>query len=213
MTLREAMISRRSVRSFKPEHPGRERIQELIDIAITAPSASNKQPWRFFVTDDKNTIDKMAEAVLASIDQIVAHIEPQYMDAFRAYGDYFVRFQSAPVVITAAFREIAVLSNLIKNDLPKDSFETIRRMEYYSGLTSTSLAIQNLMLYAHSSGLGTSCMTGPLVAAEKLKMILTIPDSWDLAALIAVGYPAEEPTPTTRKQAESVLRWIKAEHG
>ena len=208
MTLRETMISRRSVRSFKPEHPGRERIQELIDIAITAPSASNKQPWRFFVTDDRNTIDKMAEAVSDAVAQIVAHIEPQYMDSFRAYGDYFVRFQSAPVVIAAAFREIAVLSNLIKKDLPKDSFETIRRMEYYSGLTSTSLAIQNLMLYAHSSGLGTSCMTGPLVAAEGLKTILTIPASWDLAAVIAVGYPAEEPTPTTRKQVESVLRWV-----
>lgn len=155
----------------------------------------------------------MATAVSRSIDQIVAHIEPQYMDAFRAYGDYFVRFQGAPVVIAAAFREIAVLSNLMKNDLPKDSFETIRRMEYYSGLTSTSLAIQNLMLYAHSNGLGTSCMTGPLVAAEQLKTILTIPASWDLAALIAVGYPAEEPVVTTRKQAESVLRWIKSENG
>ncbi|MCI0412067.1 nitroreductase family protein [bacterium] len=208
MTLRETMISRRSVRSFQSEHPGRERIRELIDMAITAPSASNKQPWRFFVTDDRNTIEKMAQAVSRSIDQIVAHIEPQYMDAFRAYGDYFVRFQGAPVVIAAAFREIAVLSNLIRNDLPKDSFETIRRMEYYSGLTSTSLAIQNLMLYAHSCGLGTSCMTGPLVAAEQLKEILTIPASWDLAALIAVGYSAEEPVVTTRKQAKAVLRWV-----
>jgi nitroreductase len=207
MTLRETMISRRSVRSFKPEHPGREQIQELIEMAITAPSASNKQPWRFFVTDDRSTIDKMAEAVSGAVDQIVAHIEPQYIDAFRAYGDYFVRFQNAPVVITATFREIAVLSNLLKTDLPKDSFETIRRMEYYSGLTSTSLAIQNLMLYAHSNGLGTSCMTGPLVAAEELKTILSIPASWDLAALIAVGYADEEPAVTTRKPAESVLRW------
>jgi Nitroreductase family len=70
MTLRETMISRRSVRSFKSEHPGRERIQELIDIAITAPSASNKQPWRFFVAvgfpdeEPAVTTRKQAESVL-----------------------------------------------------------------------------------------------------------------------------------------------------
>jgi nitroreductase len=211
VTLRETLISRRSVRSFKKEHPGRERIEELIEMAITAPSASNKQPWRFFITDDRLIIDQMTAAVSNAIDQILIHIEPQYMDAFRAYGDYFVRFANAPVVIAAAFREIAVLSNLVNSSIPKNYLEEIRKMEYSSGLTSTSLAIQNLMLYAHSVGLGTSCMTGPLVAAGQLKAIYKIPSSWDLAAIIAAGFPDETPAVTSRKQSESVIRWI--DHG
>jgi nitroreductase len=211
VTLRDALISRRSVRSFKPEHPGRNRIEELIEMAITAPSASNKQPWRFFITDDRITIDRMATAVSESLHEIVNHIEPQYIDAFQSYGDYFIRFSGAPVVIAAAFREIAVLSNLTGKSLPKNYFDEIRKMEYSSGLTSTSLAIQNLLLYAHSTGLGTSCMTGPLVAAEQLKTILNIPASWDLAALIAVGTPDEIPVNTTRKLPVSVIRWVDGE--
>jgi nitroreductase len=208
MNLREIMLSRRSVRRFQTTHPGRDRIEELITMAVTAPSASNKQPWKFFATDDPDTIQQMAQAVSRSMKQIVEHIDPHYMDALRAYGDYFVRFQNAPVVIAAVFREIAVLSNLVDAALAEPYREEIRRMEFYSGLTSTSLALQNLMLYAHSEGLGTSCMTGPLIASEQLKKILSIPDSWNLAALIAVGYPGEEPAAPARKSASAVLRWI-----
>lgn len=208
MNVADALVGRRSVRRFQTRHPGRDRIEDVISMAITAPSASNKQPWKFFATDDPHTIQKMAQAVSHSMEQIVTHIDPQYVDALRAYGDYFVRFQDAPVVIAAAFREIAVLSNLVDADLPASDLKEIARMEFYSGLISTSLALQNLMLYAHSEGLGTSCMTGPLVASEKLKNILTIPDSWSLAALISVGYANEEPVAPARKSASAVLRWI-----
>ena len=211
MTVEEALTSRRSIRSFKPIHPGREQILSLVEMAITAPSASNKQPWRFFIVDQRNLIDRMGAEVSRAIDQVVAHVEPQYMEAFRAYGDYFIRFTNAPVVIAAAFREIAVLSNLVRNTIPEESLRDVRKMEYYSGLTSTSLAIQNLMLYAHSIGLGTSCMTGPLVASQQLKAILKIPSSWDLAALIAVGFPDETPAPLSRKPSESVIRWVDHE--
>jgi len=210
MTVEEAMKTRRSVRRFRIDHPGRERIESLIELAVTAPSASNKQPWRFFATDNRQTIERMAEAVQEAVDRIVQHIDSSYMDAFRAYGDYFVRFKTAPVVIVVAYREIVVLSNLVDSDLEKEDLEQIRMMEFNSGLTSTSLAIENLLLSAHSSGLGASCMTGPLVAANTIKSILAIPDSWNIAAVIAVGYPDEEPQPTGRKSAEVVLRWANS---
>jgi nitroreductase len=210
MNMREAMLSRRSIRRYQSVHPGREKIEELIEMAITAPSASNKQPWRFFATDDAGTINRMAQAVSKSMDEIVSHIDSAYMEALRSYGDYFVRFQNAPVVIAAAFREIAVLSNLVDATLTDHYKEEIRKMEFYSGLTSTSLAIQNLMLYAHATGMGTSCMTGPLVASQEIKRILSIPDSWELAALIAVGYADEAPLAPQRKSASAVLRWVSS---
>ena len=84
-------------------------------------------------------------------------------------------------------------------------------MEHDSGLISTSLAIQNLMLYAHAQGLGSSCMTGPLVAADKLKHLLTIPEGWDLAAIIAIGYADESPVAQARKPAQTVIRWVDDE--
>lgn len=208
MLIEGAIRSRRSIRRYKAERPAREVIEKLIEIAVCAPSASNKQPWRFFVADDPALIARMAAAVQEAVDRIARHVEPAFADAFRAYGDYFVRFREAPVVIVPAFRELVVLSNLVDGATEKDDRELIRVMEFNSGLISTSLALQNLMLYAHSLGLGTSCMTGPLVATPAIKTILDIPQSWQVAACVPVGYPAEEPQPVARKAIGAVLRWV-----
>ena len=42
MKLKEAMITRRSVRRFKTEALSAGQVEELIEMAVTAPSASNK---------------------------------------------------------------------------------------------------------------------------------------------------------------------------
>lgn len=210
MKLEEAIRSRRSIRRYRAERPPRELVEKLIELAVCAPSASNKQPWRFFVADDAATIERMARAVQEAVERIARHVEPQFGDAFRAYGDYFVRFREAPVVIVPAFRELIVLSNLLDSSTGEIDRSTIRAMEFNSGLVSTSLALENLMLYAHSLGLGSSCMTGPLVAADAIKRLLGIPASWQVAACVPVGYPAESPEPVGRKAVDAVLRWVRA---
>lgn len=204
----ELMRSRRSVRRFKPEAPARAAIEKLLEAAVSAPSASNKQPWRFLVVTDLAVIKRLAAAVRGSVDKIASHVEPSYQDAFRAYGDYFTRFESAPVVIVPLYRSLAVLSNMVGAGLPDAERASIRLMEDNSGLIGTALAMQNLLLMAHASGLGASGMTGPLVALGALREILDVPPSWQVAALIPVGFPAEEPAATARKSVDAVTRWL-----
>jgi len=69
--------------------------------------------------------------------------------------------------------------------------------------------MQNLLLMAHESGLGASGMTGPLVADDEIRRILEISPSWEVAGLIPIGFPAEEPPGTGRKPAENVISWIE----
>ena len=205
--IEQLIRSRRSVRRFKPETPPRADIERLIEMAVQAPSASNKQPWRFFIVSDKALITAMANAVQRAVARIVAHVQPEFMDAFRAYGRYFVRFQDAPLVIVPIFRELVVLSNLVDREIDPADAQRIAEMEFNSGLISIGLALQNLMLYAHSQGIGTSCMTGPLLAADELRNALAVPESWRIAALVPTGYPDEAPVPTTRRSAAAVIRW------
>jgi nitroreductase len=202
------LASRRSVRRFKPQPPPRAAIERLIEAAVTAPSASNKQPWRFVVVTRRDTIDRMAAAVRESVARVAAHIEPASADAFRAYGDYFTRFENAPVVIAALWRPLTVLSNLVDEKLPPDDRARIEAMERGSGLMGVAMALENLLLMAHAGGLGASGMTGPLVAAHRLREILDVPPSWEIAALVPVGVPDEDPPPTQRKPAERVTIWI-----
>ena len=205
----ELMKSRRSVRRFRPDPPSREQIERLIDAAITAPSASNKQPWRFLVVASREKIARLAGFVKQAVDRIARHIDPPSEAAFRAYGDYFTRFEQAPIVIVALYRSLTVLSNLVDGALAEEDRRRIRIMEENSGLVGVSMAMQNLLLMAHETGLGASGMTGPLVASDQARAVLEIPASWEIAAFIPVGFPAEQPPPTDRKPAGRVMTWVE----
>ena len=211
MKLKEAMITRRSVRRFKADALSAGQVEELIEMAVTAPSASNKQPWRFFVTDERSIIDRMAEEVQQAVDRIVQHVPSDYMEILQAYGSYFVRFRAAPVVVVAVYRELVVLSNLVDDELGQEDARRIAEMEAQSGLASTAMAVQYLLLYAHSINLGASCMSGPLVAEDKIRSIMGIPESWRIAVLVPIGYPAEDPEPVGRKPTAAVTRWVRGE--
>ncbi|MEI8256733.1 MAG: nitroreductase family protein [Deltaproteobacteria bacterium] len=204
----DVMRARRSVRSFLPEVPPREAIERVLEAAVTAPSASNKQPWRFFVVSNRDTIASMARVVREAVDRIALHVPSGTEAAFRAYGEYFTRFETAPVVIVPIFRGVAVLSHLVDVELPAHDRDQIAAMERDSGLVGASLALENLLLMAHDLGMGASAMTGALVAADAIKTILDIPAGWGIVALVPLGYAAESPVVTPRKPISKVTRWI-----
>jgi nitroreductase len=204
----DLMCARRSIRRFKPDPVPKERLEQLIEAAVTAPSASNKQPWRFLLVTKRSTIEEMVVAVKEAIDRIACHIPEGSVASFRTYGDYFTRFSEAPTVVVPIWKSVTILSNLTDRDLPLTDRGQIEAMENDSGLIGTSLALQNLLLMAHESGLGASAMTGPLIAAAALKTILSVPDRWGIVALVPVGFPDEHPAPTDRKPIDKCVRWI-----
>lgn len=207
MNIEEIFYSRRTVRKFKIEKPDRAIIQSLIEIGISAPSASNHQPWKFFIIEDQVLLQKMVAAVKLQLEIFSKKIEPEFLARFMEYGEnYFTRFADAPYVIIPAFRNMPGLSQM-SNDLNEDEKIVAENLEFKSSIVSTALAIQNILLYANQIGLGTSCMTGPLIAEIQLKDLVDIPESWNMACLIPVGYPDEIPEKTKRKSVEKVITW------
>lgn len=53
------IMSRTSVRSYSDKKVGKEEIDTLLRAAMAAPTAANKQPWRFIVIDDKAILDSI----------------------------------------------------------------------------------------------------------------------------------------------------------
>jgi nitroreductase len=182
---------------------------KLIQAAITAPSASNKQPWRFLIITNRRVIQTLASYVREAVDRVARHIEPQSVEAFQCYGDYFTRFEDAPVVVVTLFRRLSVLTHLVDAGLGQGDRDRISRMERDSGLIGVAMAMQNFLLMAHESGLGASGMTGPLVADDQIRLVLDIQPSWEVAALVALGFAAEHPQAPERKPAEKVVTWIE----
>ncbi|MQY82519.1 nitroreductase, partial [archaeon] len=61
MNVLETIKTRRSVRKYKPQEISDEDLKEILKAAQLAPSAGNKQPWRFVVVRDSETKKRLAE--------------------------------------------------------------------------------------------------------------------------------------------------------
>lgn len=202
------MESRRSVREFSSKPVPRDCIESLLEAAITAPSASNKQPWRFLVIQSSTKKEQLVKVIEEATERVRSSIPEDFQGAFASYGDYFTRFRGAPVVVVVLYRSLTLLSNMLGEGLSEDDRKAIGDMEHRSGLVSASLAIQNLLLMAHEKGLGASGMTGPLIAQSALRSLLKVSPSWNIAAFIPLGFPAEEPSPKPRKGIDKIVKWI-----
>ncbi|MEW5814558.1 MAG: nitroreductase family protein [Spirochaetota bacterium] len=62
MELLPEIAERQSIRKFKPEPVAKEKIQRIIEAGRRAPSAKNRQPWRFVVIDEKSLREKIESA-------------------------------------------------------------------------------------------------------------------------------------------------------
>ena len=59
MDVRSCILKRRSIRKFKQDVVTNEIIHDLLECAMAAPSACNKQPWEFFVIKNPELLDKV----------------------------------------------------------------------------------------------------------------------------------------------------------
>lgn len=62
MELKEAIKNRRSIRKFKNTEISKKIIEDLIDCARLAPSAKNRQPWKFVIVT--NTIKNQISDIM-----------------------------------------------------------------------------------------------------------------------------------------------------
>jgi len=58
----ETIFSRRSIRKYTPEPVDDEDIKTMLEAAMAAPSASNRKPWHFAATTEREKLDRLAEA-------------------------------------------------------------------------------------------------------------------------------------------------------
>ncbi len=190
------VIERRSIRRYRPEAIARSLIEHVLTAAIWAPSAHNRQPWRFAVVQGEQRLC-LAQAMGARLrhdlaaDGVDANVIEA--DAARSYS----RMTTAPVLI------VLCLSMVDMDHYPD---ERRNRAEYLMAAQSTAMAGQNLLLVAHSVGLAACWMCAPLFCPEIVTDVLALPEDWQPQALITLGYPAET-REKSRKPLESSVIW------
>ncbi|MFH1053354.1 MAG: nitroreductase family protein [Candidatus Woesearchaeota archaeon] len=71
-------------------------------------------------------------------------------------------------------------------------------MEYMDHVQSACAAIENLMLYAYSQGIGT-CWVNHLPRKKVIRKLFNIPERYEPIAYVLLGYPLRDPAPVHRK--------------
>jgi len=197
----EAILSRRSIRAFKPDPVPEQLIIKLLEIATHAPSAVNLQPWEFFVVRA----------------EILKNVKAAYLE------DYRLGRLPNPDVPVGQTRDIApVLEGVYKQRqvaLAKQIFEILhinktnkkrnwseKMVQFYDAPAVIVLAVdkvlqsdwpildiglvtENIALAAPELGLGTCIMRAIVDYPEHLRNIAGIPESKRIIIGLAVGYP------------------------
>ena len=66
MNVKEAFVSRRSVRRFLPDSVSKEKIENILEGAAFAPSGHNIQPWHVYVVQGKKKLS-MTNSIIEAI--------------------------------------------------------------------------------------------------------------------------------------------------
>jgi len=197
MEFMEAAKRRRSIRRYEAKSVDDEQLAYLLSAARWAPSAHNRQPWRFTVLRGRAAKEKLADAMGAKlkIDRTRDGDAPAVISADMQRSR--ARIAEAPLVLI-------VTMTLVDMDSYKD--EARREAERIMAIQSTAMAVQNVLLAATSIGLGACWMCAPLFCSDVVKKTLGLPGDWEPQALITVGVPANEGKVAERKSIEMLVR-------
>jgi nitroreductase len=190
------MRGRRSIRRFRAEGLPPGTLDLLMEAARSAPSASNRQPFRVVAVEHPDTRARMAQLVREAVADIVARQPEAERAPVAAYAADFSCFEHAPLVLAVYHLSSSALAERV--GLPHSAD--------VGAISSASAAIMSLLLAVDALGLGACWMTGPLVAAPALEKLLEVPTGWQLCAVIPIGVPDETPPPTPRRALTHLLR-------
>jgi nitroreductase len=201
MDLETAIRQRRSIRKYKSDVPiPREDIEAIVEAGRWAPSSTNIQPWRFIVVEDRETISAMARAVydeFQALSKLALGKGERRLAAFcrfiRGYGSFFAE---APLVIVACAKpyENPVLKMPMATVVEKvgelEHMEVdVKPIVLDTVQKSVAMAVQNMLLKAHSMGYGTCVMDAPIAIEGTLREMLDIDDDLQLVMVIPMGVP------------------------
>ena len=170
MDVVEAIHSRRSIRAYRPDPVDRRLIEDVIWDAVQAPTppVSGDWAWAFCVIEGTARLAGYG----ARAKQYASEHQPTGRPWAWADRADFEVFWNAPALVLICAR----------SGNPEAPFDCCR-------------AGQNLMLSAHTRGLG-SCWVGaplPWLRSPGIAQELRLPDGFDPVVALVLGHPAEAP--------------------
>jgi nitroreductase len=180
MDFKELLEKRRAVRDYEDREVPLELIKNLISDSIKAPNASNAQPWKFIIVNDKAVMKRISDD---SKKTLIAGIEKDPNSPMKGYlevlkNENFNVFYNAPCLVAV-----------------------VARAKGATVATDCGLLAAYLMFAAAERGLGTCFVAqGAEVRDPELVQEIGLPEGYRIWAPIILGYPKTIPPTPERKE-------------
>lgn len=173
----DCIVGRRSIRKFKNDKIDHSLLESIISTASFSPSWKNTQITRYIAIEDTSIIQKIAD------------------DFTPEFNANIVRQVSTLIAVT-----------FIKGrcGFERDGSFSTKKGDRWQ-MFDVGAACQTFCLAAHEAGLGTVIMG--IWDEDGITELLDIPETQELAALIAIGYPDISPEAPRRKSVEDLLTY------
>lgn len=190
MEFDKVVADRRSIRAFAPDPVPDTMITCLIEAARLAPSGSNLQPLRYAVA---RTPEAVAAVALCTAVAFVAKAPVVIVCLIDI--DFMAGRPPVDAGITTQSRAFADYDNR------RRQWSAEEKRAYL--LLNAGIAIEHIVLKAVDLGLG-SCWIRMFDQAKLMEM-LVLENRYEVAALLPVGWPAEQPAQQPRLPVEELV--------
>lgn len=187
LTLPEAISQRRSIRKFKPDDVPEAIIDQMLEAARQAPSASNRQPWRFQIIRDpalKQTL--FDEATFGSKHILEAPV-------IIVCGSELLTFVKGHKLAPPGSEYFGAES---------DDWDELKKF-IPDGHQNTFIAVEHMVLMATALGVGTCWVQR--IKYGSVGRILGWPRHVAVCTLLLVGYSDDSPAPQSRLPMEEIV--------
>ena len=197
----DVILTRRSIRWFKPDPIPNDILLRIIEAGTRAPTAGGGEQWFFIIVKDAEKRKKIHKLLLEAHKKYAIEVlrSPLPSAKVEKWMKRIIEGMYLAPIYIAAYIDL-------RERLFNDSFLEFERV---SAIQSLATAIENILLTAHSMGLGAVWLGVPLLMRNEFNKILEPPRRCELQGLIALGYPNEDVKPRARrKKVKDVIKII-----
>lgn len=199
MGMHEFIRGRRSIRQFQNHPVSRSTIERILTSATFAPSAHNRQPWRFAVVSSPSRRARLA-------DSMAAAYQSDLHDDGMAPARVLARVEESRAKILGA--PVVVVLCMDQSEMDRYPDARRREAERIMAVQSTANAGATLLLAVHAEGLGGVWNCAPLFACQAVVSALELPATWEPQGMILIGKPAVSSKVPARKPLTDVAAFL-----
>ncbi|MEH6389086.1 nitroreductase [Pseudomonas profundi] len=201
MNYEEVVFGRRSIRAFKQQAVPRSLIEEVIALAIRAPSSMNTQPWHLHVLTGEPLDRIRAENTERMLGGVPPSKESRGIDAYE--GEHRDRQVEIAVQLFKAMgiarddkdkRQDWILRGFRQFDAPVSVVVTYDRVLRDGDIAQFDCGalVNSLVNAAWSRGLGCVVNSQGIMHSPVVREHAGIPDDQVIMICVAMGYPDED---------------------